>query len=370
MIKRRKFQFLIAWSMIFLIVIFSGAKGNDFSIDNSWEISGSISYVDELTGDYEIDLLDFEYKTKGTYIYDSDSSSGNVLFNKTEALIFAQDILFLDPGFYFSLIYRMGKYDEVSYEFAVVGGSLDFLIFKEDQFLLWNNSETRNQTQVLDSLRLQEGLVASGTFNSSDLGNYYFIWLNDYEVNDDFIFILFQLDAQLSEETFKGTLELNPVNLETAEGEKITFLGMDTSNWEIDKKITLEIANKDAEFTIVREDEFEILYNNETTKIPCWVLEIADFETKELREEDTSTHKTDYKLWKSKYSGITVKNIIDSEVYNSTSSLVATYYEKFTVKSAENVLLAPKSSGIVFPFLPTVIGILVLIQFRKKKEDK
>jgi hypothetical protein len=356
--------------MIFLIVIVSGVKGNDFSLDNFWEIGGSISYEDELTGDYEIDLLDFEYKTKGTYIYDGDSSSGNVLFNITEASIFTQDSLFLYPGFYVSLIYRMGKYDEVNYEFAVIGGSLDFLIFKEDQFKLWNNSQTRNQTQVLDSLRLQEGLIASGMFNSSDSGNYYFIWLNDDEVNDDFIFILFQLDAQLSEETFIGTLELNPINLETTEEEKFTSLGMDTSDWEIDKKITFEIANKEAEFTIVREDEFEILYNNETTKIPCWVLEIEDFETKELREEDTFTYKTDYKLWKSKYSGITLKNIADSEVYNSTSSLIATSYKKFYVKSAENVLLAPKSSGIVFPFLPTVIGILVLIRFKKRKEDK
>ncbi|MFX0150374.1 MAG: hypothetical protein ACFFAJ_06315 [Candidatus Hodarchaeota archaeon] len=369
MIKRRKFQFQLACLILFLITLVSNARGNDFSLDNFWEIGGSIAYQDEFTGNHEIDLFDFEYRTKGTYIYDGVSSSENVLFNITEAPIYSQDILILEPDTYFSLVFRMEKYDEVNYEFGVLGGSLDFLIFEEDQFNLWNDLETRNQSQVAHSLRLQADLVEPGIFISPNLGNYYFVWLNDAAINNDIILVLFQLEAQLSEETFIETLEFNPINLETAEGEKITYLGMDTSDWEIDKKITFEIADKDVEFTIIREDEFEILYNNETTKIPCWILEKEDFEIEEPTTEGTFTYKTDFQYWKSKYSGITLKFIADSDIYNGTSSLIATIYEKFTIKSAENVLLAPKSSGIAFPLLPTVIGILVLIRFKKKNQE-
>ncbi|MFX0171150.1 MAG: hypothetical protein ACFE9L_04460 [Candidatus Hodarchaeota archaeon] len=370
MIKRRKFQFLLAGLIIFSIVLVSNSRGNVFSLDNFWEIGGSLSYEDEFTGNHEIDLLDFEYRTKGTYIYDGLSSSENALFNITEAPIYSQDILILDPDTYFSLVFRMEKYDEVNYEFAVLGGSLDFFIFKEDQFNLWNDSETRNQSQVAYSLSLQADLVDLGIFISPNAGNYYFVWLNNASINNDIILVLFQLDAQLSEETFIQTLEFNPINLETTEGEKITYLGMDTSDWEIDKKITFEIVDKDTEFTIIREDEFEILYNNVTTKIPCWVLEKEDFEIKEPTSEGTFTYKTDFQFWKSKYSGITLKSIADSDIYNGTSSLIATIYEKFTAKSAEHVQLVPRSSGIVFPFLPALLGILVLIRFKKKKYEE
>jgi hypothetical protein len=370
MIRRRKVQFLLALLIIFSITIVTNARGNDFSVENFWEIGGSISYEDEFTGNHEIDLLDFEYRVKGTYIYDGVSSSENVLFNITEAPIFSQDVLLLEPGEYLSIAFRMEKYDEVNYEFAVLGGSLDFFIFKEDQFKLWDDSQTHNQAQASHSLNLQENLVDSDTFISPNPGYYYFIWLNDGEINSDIILVLFQLETQLSEETFIETLEFNPINLETAEGEKITSVGMDTSDWEIDKKITFEIADKDVEFTITREDELEILYNNETTKIPCWVLEKPDFEIKEPTEEGTFTYSTDYKFWKSKYSGITLKRIADTEIYNGTSSLIATTYDKFTIKSAENVLLVPKSSGIVFPFLPALLGIFVLVRIKKKKNEE
>jgi hypothetical protein len=369
--KNKAFFVLTSIFLIFNIIMITIAIRGDFTIEKFWKKGGIITFEDDLNTDLEGDLFDFDITFKGKYVFNESSSNENLVFNYTlispaEEYILEEDDGYLDLDFFVPISANLGEGDSIDYNFNVTNGYIDFIIFNETQFISWWLESDTDQTESIDIIHTNTG--DSGTFTASSPGIYVFIWWNDGNVNTDRVFLQFRVDARLVEKIVVSEyIEIDPYMLETSEGEEYTSLGMDTSDWAIEDKITFEIDDKDADFTIVREDELKIIYNNKSTEISCWVLELEDFETKDILEEDTLTSKTDYILWKSKYSGITLKSITDSEVYNSTSALVATYYEKHTVKSAENVLLAPKSSGIIFPFVPTVIGIFILILYKKKK---
>ncbi|MFX0182594.1 MAG: hypothetical protein ACFE95_05875 [Candidatus Hodarchaeota archaeon] len=358
--------------LIFSISMLTIAIRGDFTIEKFWKKDGIITFDDDLSTDLEGDLFDFETTLKGKYEYNGSSSNENLVFNYTlispaEEYLLEEDEGLLSPDYFVPISANLRKGDSIDYNFSVTDGYIDFIIFNETLFWTWWGESDEDQIDSIDIIHTNTGY--SGTFTASSPGNYVFIWWNNPKVNTNPVFLHFRLDARLVEVILKSEyIELDPYILETSEGEEFTSLGMDTSDWVIEDKVIFEIDDKDAEFTIIREDEFKISYNNKSTEISCWVLELEDFETKDILVEDTLTYKTDYILWKSKYSGITLKSITDSEVYNSTSALVATYYEKYTVKSAENVLLAPKSSGILFPFVTTLIGILILILYNKKRK--
>ncbi|MFX0205937.1 MAG: hypothetical protein ACFFDT_08110 [Candidatus Hodarchaeota archaeon] len=368
----RKKNVILFLCSIFLILNISmitiGARGA-FTIEKFWKEGGRITFESKINTDFEGDLFDFDFTFEGIYQYNGSSSSENLVFNFTlispaDEFILAEDEGLLQSGFFIAVTANLGKGDEIDYDFTV-NGDIYFIIFNQTQFINWYDGDDLGQIETEYPTPIYTKIGDSGTFTVTAPDVYFFVWWNDGTID---VNLQFQLYARLVERIeISEYIEIDPYMLETAEGDEFTSLGMDTSDWEIDKIITLEIENEDVDFSIIREDEFKIYYNNVSTEIPCWVLEVEDFETQSIEEEDVYTFKTDYKIWKSKYSGITLRSITDMEVYNSTSSLQATILEKYTVKSADNVLLL-KSSGITFPFLPTVIGISVLFLFKKKNQ--
>ena len=77
----------------------------------------------------------------------------------------------------------------------------------------------------------------------------------------------------------------------------------------------------------------------------------------------------DLYLWKSMYSGITLKSTADLNYYDSNDTLFATYFYKLTIISASNVLLVAKSSSIPVSLLPAIIGLIVVTQYNRKKKE-
>lgn len=369
---RRIRVFLILLS-IFLILSLSMtiiAANGDFTIEKFWEKGGRITFEKDIKIDFEGDLFDTDTTYEGKYEFNG-SSTGKAVFNYTivspaDEYVLDEATGALEPDWYTAKSSLLEQGDAVDYNFTVNNGYLDFIIFNYTQFGNWILESEEGQTESMHLIHTNIG--DSGTFSPFYSDTYVFVWWSNGDLNDNSVNLQYKLYLRLVEKILSSEyIEIDPIMLETTEGDKFTSLGMDTSNWEIDGIITFDIEDKDVEFSIIREEDFTVSYNNESTEIPAWVLEIKDHETKSIEEDDTYTKKTDYKIWKSKYSGITLKMITDSEVFNGSSSLVATLYDKYTVLTVENVLLIQKSSSIFFPIVSSIIAVVAIILYQKKR---
>ena len=361
--KNVKIKFL---ALAFLFSIFNmvtiTAQG-DFTIEKFWEEGGKITFEYYYRIDHVLDIFDYDSTLEGIYTYNGSLSTGEFVSNLTFVYPAQEDILedtsgSISPQGIYPISIWLEEGDSVDYYFTVEGGYIDFIIFNLTQITTWLQ---QNETQPIESVELiHTNIGANDTFISTSPDLYIFVWWNN--INFDSVFLQIRLYTRIVEKISSEFIEIDPTTLETTEGEKFTFMGMDTSDWEIGDEISFEIDGKDVELTIVRDDDFRISYNDESTKIPCWVLEIEDYET------EMGTISSDHKIWKSKYSGITLKSIIDSKVYDSNSEQIMETYSKITVESAVNILLIPKSSRVIFPIIPTVIALLVIFRFKKKRK--
>ncbi len=209
---------------------------------------------------------------------------------------------------------------------------------------------------------------ANGTIIFTVEDDYYFVWFNNPDRNDNnTIDIQVRLDAHVAKKTETGDIELDPTTLKKLDSVRIDDFGMDSSDWQLDDEISIEIEQRDIFFSIRLEDEITVIYDNKGVEIPCWVLVKENYE-RTFVEEETIKVKGDLYLWKSKHSGITLKSTADLEYYDSNDTLYATFYEKYTVTSASNVLLIAKSSSIPASLIPAIIGFIVVTQYNRKKK--
>lgn len=336
----------------------------DFTIEIYWKEGGTITFEEYTRFDFAEDIFDYDSTYEGTYYYNGTLSTGDLGFY-IQIISPGQEYVLVDtygvihPYFYIPVNVYLEEGDIVEYVFTV-NDSINFMIFNTSQYSAWLD---RNEFQSINSSDfIHTSIGADYFFEASSPDNYIFVWSNP---ESGPVFIEIYLFVRKAEKVSSEFFEINPITLET-EGEEFTVLGMDTSGWEIEDEISFVIDEKDVDLTIDREDNYRISYNGKSTEIPCWILEVEDHETK-IVTEDTFTVRSDYKIWKSKYSGVTLKSISDIEYYNSDLFLISTLYSKYTVESIENVLLKKKSSGIYFPLIPIFIGILILVKFKKSR---
>jgi hypothetical protein len=341
--------------------MFTIAARGDFTIEKYWEEGGMITFEYDYSINHELDIFDFDSTFEGIYTYNGSLSTGELVYNLTyispaEEKTLTDTSVTINPHSYNYISISLEEGDAVDYFFTVNGGYINFIIFNTTQFSAWI---IQNETQPIESVELiHTNIDVNDTFTSTSADSYKFVWWNNGD--DDPLSLQIRLYARLVEIISSEFIEIDPTTLETTEGEEFTLMGMDTSDWEIGNEISFEIDGKDVELTIVRDNDFQISYNDESTKIPCWVLEIEDYET------EMGTISSDLKIWKSKYSGITLKSITDSKVYDSNSEIIMETYDKITAESAYKVLLIPKSSGVIFPITPAIIALLVIFRFKKK----
>lgn len=358
-IKIRLLALVFLFSILTMVTI---TVQGDFTLEKFWEEGGKITFEYYYSIDHVLDIFDYDSTLEGIYTYNGSLSTEEFVSNLTFVYPAQEYILedtsgSISPQAIYPKSIWLEEGDSVDYYFTVDGGYINFIIFNTTQFTAWI---LQNETQPIESVELiHTNIAANDTFISTSADFYIFVWWNNGD--DDPVSLQIRLYARIVEKISSEFIEIDPTTLETTEGEEFTFMGMDTSDWEIGDEISFEIDGKDVELTIVRDNDFRISYNDESTKIPCWVLEIEDYET------EMGTISSDHKIWKSKYSGITLKSIIDSKVYDSNSELMMETYDKITVESADNVLLISKSSRITFPVIPTIIALLVIIQFKKKR---
>ncbi|MFX1514156.1 MAG: hypothetical protein ACFFCQ_16385 [Promethearchaeota archaeon] len=355
-----------------MVISISSVTGYDFTILEFWEEGGIISF--EIYSDIEmysndgLQPLDLEYTMNGTYVFNGTSATENSVFNYTTTtpsfeIPLDAGITSIDPGMYILVGYRLDAGEEVDYNFIVSGGKIDFLVFNESQFDIWNSSES---SSALSITVIETSLGASGTISIPNSDIYYFIWANEETTS---ITIQLQLDLRFPERTTVESFEVNPVTLEDNEGERTNEMGMDTSNWEIGKQIPLELDKRDVYFSIIQDEDYLTYYDHEYSAIPCFILLKDGYESTEYWKPYTL--KGNYTIWKSIYSGITLKETLDADLLNDSSHVVGRVYLRYTVKAAENVHLVSKSksgsNGLIdFSLIPIFIGILVLTRFRKE----
>lgn len=367
--KNFKIRFLALIFLFFILSLVTITGQGDFTVEKFWKQGGIITFENDISTDHILDVFDIESTVEGRYEYNGSLSSGELVFNFTIVSPAQEYVLedtsgSLDPYFIYPVSIWLEEGDAIDYSFTVNGGYIDFIIFNSTQFLKWTEE---NDTQPIECVELiHTNIGIDDTFTSTAPDFYIFVWWNNADYNSDPISLQIHLTARMKEEVSSEFIEIDPITLETTDDEELTILGMDTSDWEINDEISFEIDKKDVEFTIIRDDDYQITYNGESANIPCWVLEIEGYETTMIEEEGTFTITSDLKMWKSKYSGITLKSIEDSRVKDSDSVLIMDYYEKFEVESADNVLLKPQSSGINFPLLPSILGLIIIIIYKKK----
>ncbi len=370
MTKKRVIQVLGILCLIYVIILSSRGVGYDFTIESYWEKGGKIVFEEYVSADYPGTTYDYDYTNDGVYSYNGSSPSGDLIYNYTIKSP-AQEFLLSEGNspiglrFLIYVDYELEKGDAVIYDFNVSNGSVDFLVLNENQFTSWFGGNTSGQAQSIEFLHTE--IPVNGTINITTADNYYFVWWNNPDYNSGNVILQYQLNAKIAERSSIGAVVVNPSTLEEIEGEKFTTLGMDTSDWKIDDKVLFEIDEREVYLTIIRDEEVIITYNNETTEIPCWVLEITDYERTEI-EDDTYTIKADYYIWKSKYSGITLKTTSDREYYNSDSTLFFSSYRKYTVISANDVLLMPKQSSTPLSFIAAVMSLFVIKRYRRNRK--
>lgn len=370
MSKNQRNQFFVSSSLICIIFIVSGVSGYDFTIEDFWEEGGVLYFEMDYEEDLPGSIADIESTFDGAYVYNGSTLEGNSVFNVTltkraQEFLLIEYSISLEPLFFFRVVYPFENGDELDYNFTVSNGAIDFFVFNMSQYNLWFEGNDTQSLQAINAV-YTDG-EASGTVFFSTSDYYYFIWYNDPKYNDNEITLQLRLDARIVEKSTREVIELNPTTLESTEGNKIDDFGIDTSDWVIDKEISIEIDERDVYFSIVREVDFTISYNNETVEIPCWILEVEDYR-RTFIEEETYSINADISIWKSKFSGITLKSVIDIDFFDTNDTIFATTFDKFTVKSVDNVLLIPKSSRVIFPIIPTVIALLVLFRFKKKQK--
>jgi len=367
--KNIRNRFLALVSLFFILSMTIITVQGDFTIEEYWKQGGVIRFELDLSTDHILDIYDIESTFEGTYEYNGSLSTGKLVFNLT-LISFAQEYVLedtsgsLSPYFIYPISTWLEEGDSIDYYFTVSGGSIDFIIFNSTQYLIWIQE---NDTQPIESFELiHTNIGANDTFTSTSPDFYIFVLWNNGDINSDPVSLRIHLIARIEEEVISDLIEIDPTTLETPDNEEFTVLGMDTSDWQIDDEIPLEIDKKDVDFTIIKEDDLRITYNSESTEIDCWVLEIEDYESTIIEEEGTFFITSDIKIWKSKYSGITLKSIEDSKFKDSNSVLMMEYYDKFEVESVDDVLLKPKSSGINFPLLPSILGLITIILYKKR----
>ncbi|MFW9855164.1 MAG: hypothetical protein ACFFFG_08880 [Candidatus Thorarchaeota archaeon] len=363
MLTNKKFQILKVLLVVFLFGAVSTTKGQTFTITSYWETGSKLYYTSKTTEDYEGDSFDNEYIQEGSYVFDGLDEDGRAKFNISESNTFIHDAIIIEEGFFVRIAYSLNSGDSIEYEFGMSPGTIDFLIFEEDQYELWRKPETTDQAEALFSLSTTSG--DKDTFNATTSGTYYLVWFNDDKIVDNSIYVQFELQTNLAEFPLVGTSTLDPITLETEEGVKIDDFAMDTSGWKIGDTISIEIGDRSVEFSITREEDLTIPINNVTASIPTWVLEKLGYKRDFLGQEHFSI-EADYTIWKSKFSGTNLQSTQDVDILDENSSLLTISYSKFTVTSIEKVAIAPKTTS--FYFLPILIAITLLIGYKRIKE--
>ncbi len=370
--KKLDIKLILVFFFLF-ITIFLGSIviGKEFSIKNYWEKGGVLQFeiyqsVDRLgsVGDYEVTF-------DGTYKYVENLSIENAIFNYSQTsrpydYVLNQFSTSLNSGFFARVTDFFGNEDEVDYNFTVSGGSIDFFVFNQSQYSLWRDSPYQQQIEGIKLISTEIGVNGTIIFTVED--DYYFVWFNNPDRNDNnTIDIQVRLDAHVAKKTETGDIELDPTTLKKLDSVRIDDFGMDSSDWQLDDEISIEIEQRDIFFSIRLEDEITVIYDNKGVEIPCWVLVKENYE-RTFVEEETIKEKGDLYLWKSKHSGITLKSAADLEYYDSNDTLYATFYEKYTVTSASNVLLIAKSSSIPISLMSGIIGLIVVTQYNRKNK--
>ncbi|MFX0123124.1 MAG: hypothetical protein ACFFAE_05760, partial [Candidatus Hodarchaeota archaeon] len=333
-----------------------------------WEEKGIINFEIDHEEDLPGSIVDYEYTIDGIYEYISSTSEGDMIFNvvlttRPQEFVLAQGSISLAPVQILPIFYLFERGDKVNFDFTVFNGAIEFFIFNQSQYNSWlKNNQSIQAIEVIHTK-----IEATGTVIFATTDYYFFVWYNDPNYNKNSVTVQLRLEATIIEKSIKDEIELDPITLETTDGEKVNDFGMDTSDWIIDDEISIEIDERDVEFTIEKEREVTINYNDEETEILCWVLEIDNYE-RIFVEETTYRTTTDITIWKSKYSGITLKRVVDTTFYDSNDSIFATSYTEFEVESASNVLLISKPSRAIFPLIPTMIALFVIFQSKRKKK--
>ena len=365
---------LITLFFLLLITIFprSTAMGKEFSIKNYWEEGGVLQFEEYYSIDMPDSDSDLEVSSDGTYKYFENISIENAIFNYSQAsrphnYTLAQFSTQLNPGFFSRVANSFGPDDKVDINFTVSGGFIDFFVFNQSQYTFWVESTDPQQITGIKLISTEIGVSDTVTFTVED--KYYFIWFNNPSENfDKSVDIQAHLDARITEKIEITEIELNPTTLKTPDSVRVDDFGMDTSDWYLSDEISIEIEERDVFFTIMLEDEIVVVYNNKTVEIPCWVLMKENYERLYMEEENIKVEGELY-LWKSMYSGITLKSTADLKYYDSNDTLFATYFIKHTIISASNVLLVAKSSSIPLSFLPAIIGLIVVTQYNRRKKE-
>jgi hypothetical protein len=365
----KRWQMFLILSLYLAFIFVPAVAQNLFSIKENWNSGSSLQFENYTSFDSVGDAADYEETIDGEYYYYENTNSTNVNFNFTLTtrpldFILAQGSSQLDPGFLIRVTYPLGLGDEIDFNFTNTGGSVEFFVFNQTQFDLWFVSEDYQPTEGIELIHTEIGASGTLTFNIEDI--YYFVWFNDPSYNGNTsINLNFQLDARITEKLESGIIEIDPTTLEASTGEILDDFGMDTSDWELEKEVPLEISDRDIYFTIVREEELTISHNDKTTKIACWVLEKLNYERNFVGDE-TYKVKGDLMVWKSKIGGVTLKSTADLEYYDDQDTLFALIFQKYTVKATTKVSITKSASLIMFPIL---LGLLVIPLIRKRKKN-
>ncbi len=361
-------------TIFFLITISSlltssKAVGKEFSIDDYWDEEGTLTFEDYYTLDRIGSSTDREITSTGIYSYITDESETTSTFNYTvitlpQKYIMSEFAETINPQWQMYITSDFDPNDEVDYNFSVSNGYVEFFVLTENQYSMWNERypfTTENITAI------HTNTSASGTIKISEIDQYYFLWLNDPFINGNkSITLVTRLDARVTQKIENEMIIVDSITGETSERQIYDDFGMDTSGWKVEDEISIEIDKKEVYLTITREEELAIKLNNKTNKIPCWVLEKENYERNYL-EEEQYTISADFSLWKSKYSGITLKTIADIEYYDDSSTLLATAYNKITIEEATNVRLMAKAVFTPYPIIPVILGIITFYWYSRKK---
>ncbi|MFX1252206.1 MAG: hypothetical protein ACFFCZ_11420 [Promethearchaeota archaeon] len=347
-----------------------GLQDGQFTIADFWLEGGKITY--EYYSNLALSgiVLDFELSTEGSYSFQGNTTAGKLKFLNNETydpiyLILAADELSLDPNYYTSMYGDMKEDDIIRYDFKVTNGRVDFVIWTEEEY---NKFTDQNNTDPLYPIRVLENKIsASGTVQIPSNDTYYFTWVN---WGTGTVTVNFALSYQLQPDPYSAEIEIDPIQLKDHENRPVNLFGMDTTGWAKDGTVLIEIAEQDVYFSIIREEDLTIIYNGNSTAIPCWVLEKPDYE--EVDSETGDLYTGNYTLWKSKYSGVTLKSTYDGKVYDSEDTLIGTVYREYSVTSASNVILLQAIASSfsitdVLVFVITTFTILVLLKKYKFK---
>lgn len=365
--KDWKRRIILSGCILFVVFGFSGVLSLNFTIEGFWEAGSIINFEIEYEEDLPGSIVDYESETDGAYEYNGTISDGNMIFNiklttRPQEFLLAQGSTTLSPFQYLPIFYPFSKGDELEFNFAVSNGTIDFFVFNQSQYNSW--LEQNQSIQAIEVVYTEIG--ASGTVTFTTTNFYYCVWYNDPNNNDNSVTLQLQLDVKTIAKSIEEYTEIDPLTLESTDGENIDDFGMDTSDWTIDDEVSIEINNEEVEFKINKEDEVSILYNNKEKEIPCWILEIENHERTFVDEVFYST-LSDITIWKSKYSGITLKSDVDTTFYDNNDEMLTTSSTKFEVTSTEGVLLMSKSSRIVFPLIPPMIALFAAFLLKRKR---